>query len=1365
MNVFSAFLPLDRRAALTAGQQLPDRVQGAALFADISGFTALTAVLRHELGARRGAEEVVGHVNRVYTALIDQVHRFQGDVIGFSGDAATCWFDDAAGPESEGPPAAERAVGCALALQAAMTSLRAITTAAGTVIPLKIKVAVAAGPARRFLVGDPTAYVLEVLAGATLDRMAAAEALAEPGEILIAADMLPLLDAPVILGRRESDGEKFILIGGANVAAPPPRPQPPDVDVETARPWLLPPVADHLSQGAAEFFAELRPSVALFVRFGGIDYDDDDAGIKLHAFICRVQGILARYEGYLLQATMGDKGSYLYISFGAPIAHEDDTVRAAAAALEMRDLAQALGFLGPLQIGISSGLVYSGAYGSPHRRTYGVMGNEVNISARLMSVAQPGQILVSPRVASIIGRDFTLDSLPPFHLKGIDEAFTPFWLLGRQSTGRAVAPTPTAATMVGRITERAQLDAALLELAAGRSAAVLIEGPAGIGKTRLLRELLNRAQTLLPQAIVLETHGDAVERSTPYFVWRPVFERLTDPAASNGHKAAQWREAVLAGLSPAAQSMAPLLNAVLPLDLPENELTEALTGEARQENTFQLLLDMLRRAVGSAPLVLALDDAQWIDSVSWTLLGRLWRESGPENGPLLLALGARVLGDDGASVSAEAPAFTGATTYAELKTQPATRRISLDVLAPSEVEALISRRLGVAELPPAVLALIHDKAEGHPFFSEELAYALRDTGLLIIENGRARLAAGADLAALTFPNTIQGVITSRIDRLTPQQQLTVKVASVIGRIFAYRVLTGVYPADVDKARLDDSLTRLAQLELTPLESPEPNLAYVFKHLVTQEVVYSLMTEAQQQELHRRIARWYEKTMEGDLERHYAVLAHHWRLAGDPARAIDYYSGAGENAFRDYANQEAIRYFERALELAGPQIHPLRRARWLRLMGEARYRMTQIDSSVSDYEAALATLGRPMPATAARRGLSVGRELARQMTHRLLPGLLVGRAARRPNRAAELLESARAHEGVAEIYYNLGDFLSSFYCILTSFNMAESAGPSPELMRGYANMCPTFGAVNMRRLADHYRRLAVATAADVADPPALAWMQISLSNYSLWIGEWDRAEQEVGIALDLYSRLGEWRRWCVAAWVWPQIAQGKGELRRARELWGELITVAVRSNDTRHQVRGQGGQFFNYLALGETAAALACRDAVAVIMADNPEMTVVEERLWHGMNAVAALHHGDYKRAGACAREQLAAIGRNRLKFDLLEVLATPAEVLTELWEKGEATQPEAEQGCKAMDSYARTYAFGRPRALRLRGRCAWLAGQPNKAARLWRDSLNQAKVLSMPYERALTLREIGRRAGDGAAIAEAEQLLRDLGCELPAIPL
>ncbi|RIK16524.1 MAG: hypothetical protein DCC51_13465 [Anaerolineae bacterium] len=168
MTTLSAFLPIDRRVALAEGRELPDRAEGAALFADISGFTPLTATMRRELGARRGAEELIRHLDAVFAELIACIHRYHGNVIGFSGDAITCWFDDAT-PE-EGATAAGRAAAAAFAMQEYMTRLEAITTPGGTRIPMAVKIAVAAGPARRFLVGDPRIHVIEVIAGRTVER-------------------------------------------------------------------------------------------------------------------------------------------------------------------------------------------------------------------------------------------------------------------------------------------------------------------------------------------------------------------------------------------------------------------------------------------------------------------------------------------------------------------------------------------------------------------------------------------------------------------------------------------------------------------------------------------------------------------------------------------------------------------------------------------------------------------------------------------------------------------------------------------------------------------------------------------------------------------------------------------------------------------------------------------------------------------------------------------------------------------------------------------------------------------------------------------------------------------------------------------
>ncbi|MBP9502051.1 MAG: AAA family ATPase [Candidatus Promineofilum sp.] len=1320
MEPLSAFLPDDRRRALSAGIPLPNRAQGAALFADISGFTPLTATLRHDLGSRRGTEELIRHLNGVFSVLIDTIRGYYGNVIGFSGDAITCWFDES--DSGDGDPvvssAADRAVAAAFALQAEITRMEAIITPAGTTLPLSIKVAVAAGPVRRLLVGDPQTYVMEALAGATIDRMSAAEKLAASGQVIVTDDTLAALTSPpVVIARPEAGGRRFALLAPpANPAPPPPPRVIPILDDETARPWLLPPVYEHLRQATETFLAEIRPAVPLFIKFGGIDYDTDEtAEARLDIFTRRTQAILDHFEGYLLQITVGDKGSYFYAAFGAPLAHEDDAARAAAAALEINCLIGELDFPRSLQIGISQGLTHSGSYGGAARRAFAIMGNEVNLAARLMTAAEPGQILISPRIAEAIQGSFVTNALPPLTLKGIAKPFTASELLARKQTTGGRTPV-AAAVIAGRESERTALDEALAQLGRGQSPVVIVDGAPGIGKSLLLRELARKAAAAEPSPLLLSGYGESVERSTPYFAWRPILERLlAEPAAGDQEMSVAARqEALLGRLSPESRPLATLLTTILPLDLPETELTGQMTGELRQEHTQRLILELLCGAAQSRPVALVFDDAHWLDSVSWALLDRVRREISP----LLTVIATRVMGDDAPPI------------FRELQNLPGARHISLDSLSPAAVEELVCRRLGIGRLPPAIAQLIHNKAEGNPFFSEELAYALRDTGLLVIDGDQARLAEGADLEALDFPNTIQSVITSRIDRLPVAHQLTVKVASVIGRIFAFRLLDDIYPVELDEAALHEQLRRLEQLDITPMDEPEPNLAYIFKHLVTQEVVYGLMTSDQRRQLHRGAAVWHEEHAGDDPAGFLPLLAHHWRMAGNRDKAAVYYEKAGLNAHRDYANQEAIRFLEQAEVLSAENTPALQRAQRRRLMGDAHYRLTQIGQSLAEYAAALELLGRPLPRSAAGRGLGVGVALTRLVGHRLFPGRSIGHAV--PDERAALLEASRVLEGAAETYYNLGDFLTSFYCTMTGFTLAERAGPSPELMRGCAVMCSTVSILGLHKVADGYRARALALESDVDDLPARAWSRVPLSCQSLWVGNWSRAEQEIDEALNFYTKLGDWRRWAVAAWVWPQVAQCRGQLERARDLWAELYAVALRSRDTRHQVRGRGGQFFNFLTLNEDAAAHDCLEAARSVMDENPEMMAVEERLWHAVNAAWALRRGDWAAARGSAEATLAAIDRARTKFDLLEVFATPAEVLLALGERGEATAAEAKTAAKALRGYARTYAFARPRSLRAEGRLARLSGDDRRAAKLWQKSLAQAEALGMPYEAALT---------------------------------
>ena len=284
-----AYIPMDRRLAMARGETLADRTSGSALFADISGFTPLTEALVRELGPQRGAEELTGYLNQVYDALIDELHRWGGSAIAFAGDAVTCWFD---GDDGSG------ATACALAMQEAMRAFAAVETPAGSVVELSMKAAVAVGPARRFLVGDPQSRVIDALAGATLERLAAGEHEANRGEVILAPCALEALQEQVTISeiREAEDGRRFGVITA--LLADPQPPQLPELDAEKlseeeVRTWLLHPVYRRLRRGMGDFLAEIRPTVAVFMRFSGIDYDDDDAaGEKLDAMIRAIQGIV-----------------------------------------------------------------------------------------------------------------------------------------------------------------------------------------------------------------------------------------------------------------------------------------------------------------------------------------------------------------------------------------------------------------------------------------------------------------------------------------------------------------------------------------------------------------------------------------------------------------------------------------------------------------------------------------------------------------------------------------------------------------------------------------------------------------------------------------------------------------------------------------------------------------------------------------------------------------------------------------------------------------------------------------------------------------------------------------------------------------
>nr|MBA3530304.1 AAA family ATPase [Ardenticatenales bacterium] len=621
-QALAIYLPMDRRHALATGIPLPARTQGAVLFADIAGFTPLTETLTRELGPRRGAEELPRQLNLIYDALIREVDRYGGSVIDFAGDAITCWFDQDTG---------RRATACGLAMQEAMRAFATVELPSGSTAAMAMKVAAASGVVQRLLVGDPQVQLMDVLAGATLTRMAAAEQVAQKGEVVldeVTADRLgALLDIP--RWRSDEQGARFAVVAGLRESVAP-HPWPPlasgSLHPEALRPWLLPTVYERLQAGQGEFLTELRPAVALFLRFGGIDYDaDPEAGQKLDGFVRQVQALLIPYEGTLLQLTIAEKGSYLYAAFGAPIAHEDDARRAALTALQLRSLCEGLPFMTHVQMGLTRGTMRTGAYGGSTRRTYGSLGDEVNLAARLMQHARPGQIIASGRVQRATPSLFTWQPLEEIRVKGKREPIPIFALVGtdRSTTIHLQEPRYTL-PLVGRKAELAMVEEKIAQVLAGHGQLVNITAEAGMGKSRLVAEVIRHATRAGLQGYGGECQSFGI--NTPYLVWQSIWRAFFALDENSSLKIQQKMvERQLARLNPALLPRLPLIGSVLNLPLPDTPFTRTLSAAQRKQFREALLVDVLKARAATSPLLLVLEDAHWLDPLSQDLLDNIAR--------------------------------------------------------------------------------------------------------------------------------------------------------------------------------------------------------------------------------------------------------------------------------------------------------------------------------------------------------------------------------------------------------------------------------------------------------------------------------------------------------------------------------------------------------------------------------------------------------------------------------------------------------------------------------------------------------------------------------------------------------------------
>jgi ABC-type oligopeptide transport system substrate-binding subunit/class 3 adenylate cyclase len=641
-------------------------------------------------------------------------------------------------------------------------------------------------------------------------------------------------------------------------------------------------------------FADVAGSTALSERL-----DPEEAKLVIGGAISCAIAAVEAYGG-TVTSLMGDG---LLALFGAPVAHEDDPERAVRAGLDIRTVAREYadevrrgwgveGFA--MRVGIHTGEVVAGRVGAGERVEYSVVGDTVNTAARLEGAAAGDGILVSDITQRQVANRFDWGEPRSLRLKGKADAVVAFPVTGLREPAQRIAAEPVT-PMVGREAEM-RVGLELVErLGAGRGAVLFIVGDPGIGKSRLAAELRMRSAATGGYAW-MEGRCVSYGESLPYWPYRDLLRNWLEasPTEPELRLRVRLRRKTEEAFPGRGAETYPYLATVLGLNLePEAAaLLKPLSPESLQFRTFEVFTELVERIAANGPVVVSLDDLHWADPTSLALTERLLALA--EGAPILLAISQRPETDHASWLLKEKAAREYRHLFRELTLQP---------LEPSSENELLTSLAGNRPLPPAVIDGLLRYAEGNPFYLEQLLRSLIDSGTLVPENSHWTLKAGE---TLEIPQTLEGVIIARIDRLEPEWREALTSASVLGRTFGLELIEAVSGLGVPAVR--QAVHHLLRLDLLREESGGARPVYRFKHALIQEAAYHTLVGPKRASLHRRAAEWYETYYVDRLERVYGLIAHHWFESDDHEKAARYLKLAGDQALAEWALDEAVGHY-------------------------------------------------------------------------------------------------------------------------------------------------------------------------------------------------------------------------------------------------------------------------------------------------------------------------------------------------------------------------------------------------------------------------------------------------------------------------
>lgn len=889
------------RANLPAPGQ-PQQITAAVLFADISGFTRLAELLATD--GPRGAEELNRVLQMTFTAMINGIHTTGGEVAHFHGDAMSIYFPD------DDNQAAARALACAQLMQRLMlTSFRQVTVNYSqqkrATFELTMKIGLGYGGCMSLIVGEVNKQMEFVLIGPAVDEAVAAQERAKADEVIasrtvrwraglpgeqdfsLVSEFLPMVQAPLNLFW---DAYGAVELQRLN---------------EYAAAFIPPALAERITTTESSFVAEHRLVTSLFVKFEGVDTHDPYIGETLQAYYLWANRIVQRYSsgnGHLNRVLTGDKGNQLHIIFGAPVAPAAP-IQAIRCALALQREKPA--YIANQQIGLATGHVFACAVGSTTRREYTIVGQTVNMSARLAQVCPPGAVLTDEATTERVGQAIRFTPLHQLRLKGKETPVTAYQV---ESETRTVYPTLErwSASFGGeayhnrefyvREQELLTLLERLDEAMAGHGGLVALADVSGTDTAELVSLAVRYWQER--EGRVLPGIGEPHMSDTLLGLWQPVWRHFFGLRADM--TVLQQANQVMAQTKqdcPDCAGQVGLWGGVLDLPIPKAEAFLHITSEANREPFFELVRYNLRGAAARQPLLIVLQDIHWADQLSLDLLDSLADHLNKT--PLFILLTYH---------SAHRP-------HLGILSQPRHTPIQLHDLDEQEALLLLKQWLGDREIPyqlEQTLGLRNEHGQPGtitPFFLAEMVNLMLKTGVITLNGSRVHLHEDR-LAQLPVPETAYSFIQARLDRLPARLRGVLQVAAVIGREFD---LEGLQPLLAGQAQEDvmgllDEL--IHQQFLNHVPSTSQNI-YLFHDAMLHQVVYESLPYARRQALHVAFAEWLTARYTENLRPFYGLLTYHYTRTDQYEKSLKYAIAAADAALNFSAYREAISLYQQA----------------------------------------------------------------------------------------------------------------------------------------------------------------------------------------------------------------------------------------------------------------------------------------------------------------------------------------------------------------------------------------------------------------------------------------------------------------------